>query len=217
MFHSAAPSGAAEGSGGSMRVRGLCAAVAAALIVGMGCKSSSTEPEGPVIPSLPEVPAGAILLYDTFDNENGGQGANNWGDSPERQFTHWNVVSGCVDLHGNGFWDVLAGHGLYVDMDGSCWQAGTLESKSEFELVPGAYVLEFWIGGNQRNDNPDTLTVTVGNLLNEQFVTDRWDPFRMIQRRIDVAAPVSVRLRFQGHGGDQQGILLNLVRLRRAG
>jgi hypothetical protein len=181
-------------------------------LLAVGCKNGSTGPDGPVVPTLPQVPAGSILLYDKFDNENGGAGVNNW-----TTFTNWNVVDGCVDLHGNGFWDVQAGHGLYVDMDGSCYAAGTIESKEEFALVPGTYVLEFWIAGNQRNDSPDTTTVTLGSLFNEQFVTERYEQFRLVTRRVDVGAATAARLRFRGHGGDQQGMLLDEVRLRRAG
>jgi len=194
-----------------MRVRGLGAAVVAAMVVGMGCKSS-TGPDDTVIPSLPDVPTGSVLLSDNFDDENGGVGINNW-----TAFSNWNVLGGCVDLHGNGFWDVQRGHGLYVDLDGSCLRAGTIESKQEFELVPGVYVLEFWLAGNQRIERADTVTVTLGSLLQEDFVVERLQPFHLITRRIDVGTAVSARLRFQGHGGDNQGALLDVVRLRRAG
>jgi hypothetical protein len=195
-----------------MFVRGMSIAAAlGAFILAAGCKSS-TGPDDTVIPRLPEVPAATVLLSDNFDSENGGVGVNNW-----TTFSNWNVLSGCVDLHGNGFWDVQRGHGLYVDLDGSCMRAGTIESKQEFELNPGVYVLEFWLAGNQRIDRADTVTVTLGSLLQEDIVLERREQFHLITRRIDVSTATAARLRFQGHGGDNQGALLDVIRLRRVG
>lgn len=181
-------------------------AVAGGLVVA-SCESS-TEP---VIPRLPDVPAGTILLFDDFDDENGGVGVNNYFD-----FAHWNVVDGCVDIHGNGFNDIQKGHGLYVDLDGTCQKAGTLESREEFELVPGGYVLEFWLAGNQRDEMPDTVNVSLGGLYTEQFVLSPTQQFRLYTRNLSVTTATSVRLRFHNQGADHHGALLDVVRLRRA-
>jgi hypothetical protein len=170
------------------------------------CKS----PTDVIVPTLPPAPPASVLLFDDFDSENGGVGVNNWST-----FAQWLVASGCVDLHGNGFFDVQAGHGLYVDLDGTCSQGGALETRELFSLQPGNYVLEFWLAGNNRNSIPDTVAVSLGTLHQEQIVMQRDDQFRLFTRSISVTSPVTARLRFQNLGGDNQGALLDLVRFRR--
>jgi hypothetical protein len=174
----------------------------------MACRAA-TEPDV-IVPSLPAVPGASVLLFDSFDNENSGVGQNNW-----TNFQHWNVVAGCVDLHGNGFYDVQAGNGIYVDLDGSCESAGTIESKETFALASGQYVLEFWLAGNNRITTPDTVVVSLGTLFQEQFVLQSNERFRLITRSVAVTATTTARLRFQASGGDNQGALLDQVRLRR--
>jgi hypothetical protein len=173
-----------------------------------GCKSPS-DPEV-IVPTLPAVPESTVLLLDDTDLENGGVGVLNW-----TNFRHWDVLAGCVDLHGNGFYDVQAGNGLYIDLDGTCTDAGTIQSKATFALQPGMYTLEFWLAGNQRISRPDTVNVSLGSLYTEQIVLQQTEPFRLFTRRITVAAATEAKLRFQNLGGDNQGALLDLVRLRR--
>ena len=50
-----------------------------------------------------------------FETENGAAGFYNW-----TSFANWNVLDGCVDLHGNGFVICPAGERLVRDLDGSC-------------------------------------------------------------------------------------------------
>jgi hypothetical protein len=164
-----------------------------------------------IVPSLVAVDPATVLFLDDFDNENNGVGVYNW-----TQFAQWNVLDGCVDLHGNGFHDVQPGKGLYVDLDGSCEKAGTIETKTEFTLTPGNYILEFWIAGNHRRSSPDTVNVTLGSVYQEEMVMQHNEPFRLRTRTINVAAQTTARLRFQNSGADWEGALLDLVRLRRA-
>jgi hypothetical protein len=179
----------------------VCASITA-------CRAA-TEPDV-IVPSLPPVPGTSVLLFDSFDNENSGVGQNNW-----TNFQRWNVVAGCVDLHGNGFYDVQAGNGIYVDLDGSCEIAGTIESKEAFALESGPYVLEFWLAGNNRIITPDTVVVSLGTLFQEQFVLQSNERFRLFTRSVTVNATTTARLRFESFGGDNQGALLDQVRLRR--
>ena len=174
-----------------------------------GCRKGATEPE-PVVPELPAVDPQTVLLRDNFDAENNGAGVNDFA-----QFTQWNVVSGCVDLHGNGFFDVQKNNGLYVDLDGSCHRAGTIESKNDLALAPGNYVLEFWLAGNNRVASSDTVVVSLGSVFSERIVVERGEPFRQFTRPITVTSAVTTRLRFGATGGDDQGPLLDQVRLRR--
>ncbi|CAN5683866.1 hypothetical protein BH23GEM3_BH23GEM3_14980 [soil metagenome] len=184
-----------------------CSALAI-LMLAAGCRKSPIEP-----PRLDPVDPATVLFVDDFDAENGGAGRFNY-----TAFANWNVQDGCVDLHGNGFIDVQPGKGLYVDLDGTCKpsKAGTMETKAAFSLDPGSYVLEFWLAGNQRIPSPDTVLVSLGDLHQEQIVLTRDEPFRLFTRNLTVSTPTTARLRFRNLGGDDQGALLDLVRLRRA-
>ena len=168
--------------------------------------------DSPTAPSLVNVDDATVLLSDNFDTENNGAGVFDW-----TRFANWNVLAGCVDLHGNGFVDVQPGKGLYVDLDGSCDAGGTIESKTAFALQPGTYVLEFWMAGNQRIDATDTVNVTVGSVYQEQFVLRPRDRFELYTRNISVPTQTTATIRFQNLGGDGRGALVDLVRLRRAG
>jgi hypothetical protein len=181
----------------------LTALICASVILG-ACKSD------PTAPWLEDVDPETVVFLSEFNEENGGQGVFNW-----TAFEHWNVVAGCVDLHGNGFVDVWPNNGLYVDLDGSCREGGTLETKSEISLSPGHYVLEFWLAGNNRRDEPDTVLVNFGSFHQEEIVMQRKDQFRLFSREFNVTANSAANLSFQNLGGDNQGALLDLVRVRR--
>lgn len=84
-----------------------------------------------------------VVLSDNFNSENGGTPTLNYAG-----FTNWNVTGGSVDLIGNGYFDMLPGNGLYVDMNGSTGQAGAITSKTAFG--PGTYNLTFDFAGTQR-------------------------------------------------------------------
>jgi hypothetical protein len=196
---------------GFMRTRrGLQIALAlcGAATLAVSCGRSPTEP---IIPTLPVVAPGTILFHDDVDTENNGVGVNNF-----TAFKNWVVVDGCVDLHGNGFYDVQAGNGIYIDLDGTCQKAGTIETKVAYDLTPGTYVLEFWLAGNQRIARSDTVDVSLGTVYEERFILPRTEQFRMYSRPLVVQNETSVKLRFRNHGGDHQGALLDQVRLRRA-
>jgi hypothetical protein len=67
----------------------------------------------------------------------------------------WTVTKGSVDLFG------MLGFGGYVDLDGSTWHAGTLQTDAWF--APGWYTLTFDLGGNARGDIAKTTTITLGD------------------------------------------------------
>jgi len=164
----------------------------------------------PAAPSLVTVDPATVLISDNFDTENNGAGIYNW-----TSFANWNVLDGCVDLHGNNFHDVQPGRGLYVDLDGSCDAGGTIETKATYTLQPGNYILEFWMAGNQRIDSPDTVNLSLGSAYQEQFVVQQNDKFELRTRNFSVTSQMSVKIRFQNLGGDGRGALIDLVRLRR--
>lgn len=190
--------------------RSLSVLVAAVLVgAPSACKDDPTGPSD--IPSLPDPGTATVLVQDRFNDENGGVGVNNW-----TAFEHWEVLAGCVDLHGNGFFDVQRGHGLYIDLDGTCKEGGTIHSRAEFQLDAGDYVIEFWLAGNQRIERPDTVLVSLGDLHEEEIVLPQKQPFTLFTRPVTVGAPTQARLRFQNLGGDDQGALLDEVRVRTA-
>jgi len=178
--------------------------VAVSALILFACKDS------PTIPSLEDVDAETVVLLSEFNDENDGEGLFNWQGNDE-----WAVVAGCVDLHGNGFTDVWPNNGLYIDLDGSCNEGGTIETREEMTLTTGTYVLEFWLAGNNRRDEPDTVLVNFGSLHQEQIVMARKDPFRLFSRELNVTQGTSAKLSFQNLGGDNEGALLDLVRVRR--
>lgn len=173
--------------------------------------SCDKDPTAPIVPSLPDPGDATVFVHDQVDDENEGVGIYNWTD-----FEHWEVLDGCVDLHGNGFVDVQQGHGLYIDLDGTCLQGGTIQSRVAFQLEPGDHVLEFWLAGNQRISAPDTVLLTFGELYSEEIVLPRNQPFTLFTRPVAVPTATEAHLRFQNLGGDDRGALLDEVRVRTA-
>ena len=116
----------------------------------------------------------ATLLSDNFDSET--LSLNYTG------FTNWNVVGGYVDLIGDpGFFNLLPGHGRYVDLDGSANPPGTLTSKQSF-VVPagGSLTLAFDLAGSQRGDT-NTVDVTLAGNLLASIIRNSADPFTTYQ------------------------------------
>lgn len=184
--------------------------VFAIALVLAGCNGATDSEDNGPAPTLPAADPAMVLVEDNFDQENGGKGMLNWAGS-----ARWSVAAGCVDLHGNGFHDVQPGSGLYLDLDGTCQAGGTLESKTPLALEAGSYVLEFGLGGNRRINEPDTVVVSVGTHFREQVVVERAAGFSRFAREFTVAAPTTAAIRFVHSGGDNQGMVLDLVRLRR--
>lgn len=163
-------------------------------------------------PEFPEVPPAAQIFTDDIDAENGGVGVQNY-----TGWANWNVVEGCVDLHGPGSLNPLPGFGVYIDMDGSCPAegAGTMESKLSFDLAPGDYTLEFLMAGNNQASGVDTLDVAVGTAMSGQFVLDWDEPLELRAVDFTVIDSTTGKVRLEHRGADEQGILIDAIRLRR--
>lgn len=155
-------------------------------------------------------PPAGVLLADAFDTENDGAGTLTY-----TAFANWVVREGSVDLIGNGYFDHVPGHGLYLDLDGSTGEAGTLATRDELALEPGRYLLEFALAANPTDAAANTVTVTLGSLYTESFTRTREGQaaFEPIQRTIDVARPTRAHLVFRHEGGDNLGLILDDVRL----
>ncbi|MDX2198265.1 MAG: cadherin domain-containing protein [Phycisphaerae bacterium] len=151
------------------------------------------------------------LLNDTFNSENGGVGVLN-----DATLQNWNVIEGTIDTIGNGFFDFQQGNGIYLDLDGSTGNAGTLQLKPGFALPPGTYEISFDIAGNLRNAGTDTLQVSAGNgsLFSETFTVESNETFHTVRGVFTVNSQMDFDLTFTHGGGDNQGILLDNIRLR---
>ena len=169
--------------------------------------NGSRSQAGPV--NVPSADGTGYLLIDDFNQENKGSGAYNYS-----AFSKWNVAGGTVDLIGNGFWDYHPQNGLHVDLDGTTRQGGTLVSKSGFSLEPGTYRLSFDLAGNPFS-GPNKVTVALGNSYREDFHLAVKAPMKKVTRDITVTSPEFAKLSFKQDGGDNEGLLLDNVALRK--
>ncbi len=173
--------------------------------------SSSTDPEPQ---PEPEPQAGpAVLLVENFNQENNGTYELNY-----TRFQQWNVVAGTVDLVGTAPFDdfLPTTQGLYVDLDGTAKAAGTLESRTTFELPRGTYELQFKLAGTPRPSQPaNTVIVALGTVFQEQITLESYAPLQTYTRTIQIASTTRGTLRFTHLGGDDYGIFVDDIQLRR--
>lgn len=153
----------------------------------------------------------AILLQDTFDLERGGLGVLNYNG-----FTNWTVTPGTVDLIGNkDFYDFYSGQGLYVDLDGSTFQAGTFTSIQHFTLpAKGTFTLQFDLGGSQRGDTNIVDVFLVGIPLLSLTVNSN-DPLKTFTINLTNGSldAFTGPLVFHNLGADNIGAILDNVLL----
>ena len=89
-------------------------------------------------------------------------------------FSNWHVADGHVDLLGNGFFDLLPGNDLYVDLAGSREEyKGKLISKSAYAVESGkVYRMSLEIAGNQRlDDTPNSVEARVFSINDDGLTT----------------------------------------------
>jgi hypothetical protein len=162
---------------------------------------------------LPTGVYGTIIWSDNFEGENGGNYQLDY-----TGFSKWDVTAGAVDLIGVGSpWDFGFGstHGQFVDMDGSINRAGTMLSKS-ITLLAGNYVLSYDLAGNQRGAANDTIVVSVetGITPGSTITLSSAATFATYSDSFTVGpSGATINLKFAHQGGDNQGILLDNVRL----
>ena len=153
------------------------------------------------------------IFSDNFNTENGGVGQINY-----TGFANWTVPAGSVDLIGNGFYDFLPGHGLYVDLDGTIGNggtpAGTLLSKS-IALGAGSYELSFSLAGSQRGETKDTqISVLTGVVAPYTITLGSSSPFNTYTVDFTLASAQNVNLSFSDTDpADYYGALLDNVLL----
>lgn len=150
------------------------------------------------------------LINDNFNSENGGVGQYNYSG-----FANFNVTRPSVDLlpRNANEWQI-PGHGMFVDLDGSSQSGGKMESKLN-SLPAGTYQLSFDLAGSQRPDFnlTDTVTVSLGSLFSTTITLPFNTPFTTFNFVINAGTATAGTLAFDQAGGDNQGLLLDNVRL----
>lgn len=172
-------------------MRGMCFAALAVVTL-----SSSTNAQ--------------VVFSDSFDSENGGNGILNYSG-----FGNWSVSNGTVDLIGNGFNDFYPGNGLYVDLDGDTFNAGTLTS-IPIDLVPGLYELSFELGENPNGQPNNTMLLSVGGVFSETITSSDAGTapvFDLLSRTFEVSSPGAHSIVFDHAGGDIYGLIIDDVTL----
>ncbi len=157
-------------------------------------------------------PAKALTIpfINDFSSENEGLGKLNYNG-----FENFKVIDGTVDLIGSaGFYDLYPDYGgLYVDLDGSTKQAGTLMTKTAFNLSIGTYILSFDLGGSQREGDPNIVDVALGDLFSKEYTRYSKDALTLFTETIDVTASTTAYLSFHNLGGDNVGAVLGGISL----
>ena len=156
---------------------------------------------------------GQVVFSEDFDDENSGVPVLDY-----LGFTQFTVADGSVDLLGPGLFDFIPGNGLYLDMDGTQFNAGTLISEP-ITLPAGNYKLSFELSFNI-NPMPDTNTMdvvvggigvaTVSGIDGLNFAK-----FRVQEYTFNIPSNTEGSLIFIHGGGDNGGYLLDDIELRR--
>jgi MYXO-CTERM domain-containing protein len=150
----------------------------------------------------------ADIFSDNFDTENGGNEALNFNG-----LTNWTVSNGTIDLIGTGgVYDFLPGNGLYIDLDGTSGQSGQLMSLV-LNLSAGSYTLYYDLAGSQRGGTED-VDVTFGTAPTVSHLgIPSAQGFTTYSINLTLGAAGPVTITFQNSGGDNQGALLDNVRV----
>lgn len=148
----------------------------------------------------------SVLFTDNFDAEHGGVTQANY-----NAFANWSVTDGTVDLIANGSFG-LTGNGMFVDMDGSSANAGTMTTRSGFNIQPGyLYRLSFRLSGNRRSNQVDILHVSFGTAYAENFSDPYTTAWHTVSREFTAASSQTAFLAFAHDGGDNVGMMIDEV------
>jgi hypothetical protein len=128
------------------------------------------------------------------------------GELDYSSFLNWSVISGQVNLLGNGFLDLLPGNGLYVELAENNHQA-TLQSIEQFTLNPGdTYDIQFDLAGNNETYTPSAgqavrvyiQDVNSNQILLDHTVSPNWNsPFQTQSFSFTANYAATVRIYFQ--------------------
>jgi len=127
-------------------------------------------------------------------------------------FDNW-TVDGRVDLIGScpvrTLYDLVPGHGMYVDMVGSPG-TGTLTSMDTWTLSVGTYHFSLDMAGNQRTTGTFSVGVSIGTHGTVFFETGSLMPFTAFDHTVVVTSPeASVELKIWQHDAAPWGGIIN--------
>jgi hypothetical protein len=170
---------------------------------------------GLVLAGSPTRAVAAPIFSDTFDTEPGPL-LNDFG------LAKWSVTDGSVDLIGSGpggsSFNLLPGHGYYIDLDGSTGNAGKMTS-IPFTLTPGSYQLTLQLAGNQRGGPNDHVKVAIKDFAPSSFFDVFFEldlpsgaPFQTFALPVTTSGTTSnARIVIDHAGGDNVGMLMDNV------
>lgn len=147
----------------------------------------------------------APVFFDNFDAETGGVGALNYAN-----FAKWTVPAGTVDLIGNGFWDFLPGNGMYIDLDGSTGNAGTIISNA-VAVSAGDYSFRFQLAGNHYTGDEKVTVMAPFAGFSEMLTVPSSQDFTLYSRMLHFDTDGYLNIIFSNSGGDNMGALLDDV------
>lgn len=131
-------------------------------------------------------------------------------------FNNWTVSDGTVDYLRSGAYNISChgGVGGCVDLDGSTNDAGVLTSITSFHFDSGnAYVLSFWLSGNQRGGSSDSLTFGLDTFAGSLSDIPSDQPFTLEHLRFVPKSDFDSSMYFALAGGDNVGAILDDVSL----
>ncbi|MGB5261486.1 MAG: hypothetical protein WBO34_13345 [Gammaproteobacteria bacterium] len=149
----------------------------------------------------------AVIFSDDFTEITNAQNINFTG------LTNWNVTAGAIDAFLNGGFGLSCPSFGCLDMDGTTTTAGTIETKTTFNLSAGDYVLTLNVAGNQRVASSDSMDVLFSGAVLNTITLAENDPYQFIQLPFTLAVASSGTIVLSHAGGDQFGILLDSVEL----
>lgn len=140
-------------------------------------------------------------------------------------FTNWDVTDGLTDLIGTGsdgvaLYDLIPGHGLYIDMAGSGpLFSATIQTKQTFSFEPGNnYRITLRIAGNQRTSLVSGKTfANLGTILVNEQIDRIWTQDftdEIFDFSVAASATAKLNLKYVPDGADNPyGFLLDWVKI----
>jgi hypothetical protein len=122
----------------------------------------------------------------------------------------WTVLSGAVDLIGNGFFDFIPSNGKYVDLDGSTGSAGGFDKQVSLAANTN-YTLSFDLAGSQRGDS--NIVDVIFGTTTASYTLNSSDPFSTYTLSFLTNGAADYQIFFKNRGGDNVGALLDKVKV----
>jgi hypothetical protein len=157
-----------------------------------------------VIIGLADGGMAATIFQDNFDSETTELNA---------RLDNWRVTRGAVDAIGKGFYDFYPGNGVFLDMDGSVFEAGTIRTRTRFSLVAGeTYRIAFSLGVN--GTAAERLRFGFADLatFGKRIAAGGIRPgMQQVSRTFTASQDQSAALFFRAFGKDNRGPVLDNV------